>query len=311
MANFKISGLLNDVTKDFQEQLEIIREEDDRAITLDNIDGVNIEDLTIEAIKKEINPKLKEQQIEVSLIDTDLGLIPLGDTEKLEQDLERLKKLVPICEQLKCHYINFSAPIVNKDEIDECYDEVLEQIKKYALIVYKTNVTLVLQHNKCTYAKRADFELHIIDDLKCPNLKINFIPSRYLDTNELPMAAFRLLKDHVAYITASDVNQKRIGVPIGMGEAKIHEILRMAYKNDYKGYVGVKPDLEDYLNRKKLYSKLWIPGYNLVVLSSKRYQTYRKIDKKIGRGKKEEVDPKYLYIIQVRILKKIIERITK
>nr|WP_318757964.1 hypothetical protein [Staphylococcus sp. KG4-3]MDW8561513.1 hypothetical protein [Staphylococcus sp. KG4-3] len=116
LNNIAISGFSDEISSDLKHTIAKVSELGMRYISLRGIDDENIGDYTVEKIKKNVIPKLKEWNISVSSIGSPIGKIYIQDEEAFEKQLEVLKKHVL---QMYClvSILEFSVFIYLKSKI--------------------------------------------------------------------------------------------------------------------------------------------------------------------------------------------------
>lgn len=113
---------------------------------------------------------------------------------------------------------------------DEGRKSFLDTIAKVAGIAAEKGVTLALE----TGQETADLLKRTLDELKCPNLKVNFDPANMLlyDMGD-PIQAIELLAPHLRSVHLKDANRPAVHgnwgeeVPLGKGQANIAQFVKI------------------------------------------------------------------------------------
>ena len=100
-----ISGFSDEISSDFNTQLEVVSKLGMRYISLRGIDGKNIGDFTVEEVKETVLPRLQKWNIGVSSIGSPIGKVFINDEEGFEKQLKMLDRLCQISHELDCKYI--------------------------------------------------------------------------------------------------------------------------------------------------------------------------------------------------------------
>ena len=115
--NIEISGFSDEIASDFQTQLKTVNELGMSYISLRGIDDKNIGDYSVEMIKKDVIPRLKQWNIGVSSIGSPIGKIYIDDEVAFERQLVMLKSLCEISQLLNCQYIRIFSFYIPKKTI--------------------------------------------------------------------------------------------------------------------------------------------------------------------------------------------------
>src|SRR5699024_9681567 len=126
----EISGFSDEIASDFQTQLKTVNELGMSYISLRGINDKNIGDYSVEMIKKDVLPRLKQWDIGVSSIGSPIGKIYINDEDAFQKQLATLKTLCEISQLLNCQYIRiFSFYIPKEDNFDAYKDIVVSKLK--------------------------------------------------------------------------------------------------------------------------------------------------------------------------------------
>ncbi|WP_235846923.1 hypothetical protein [Neobacillus soli] len=100
-----ISGFSDEISSDFDTQLEVVAKLGMKYISLCGIDGKNIGDFTVEEIKDSVQPRLKKAGIGVSSVGSPIGKVFINDEEGFTKQKLILDTLCQISNLLDFQYI--------------------------------------------------------------------------------------------------------------------------------------------------------------------------------------------------------------
>jgi len=244
-SDLLISGFSDEISSDFDTQLEVVGKLGMRYISLRGVDGKNIGDFTLEGIKESVQPRLQRAGIGVSSIGSPIGKVFINDEEGFAKQKTMLDTLCQIANLLDCKYIRiFSFYIPKGDEADKYRDEVIGKIKEFAAIAEKYEVILLHENEKDIYGDIARRCHEILKEVCSDYFKAIFDFANFVQCGEDTQECYDLLKDEIVYIHIKDaVTTDSQNVVCGTGEGKIPEILAKAIQSGYKGFLTLEPHL--------------------------------------------------------------------
>lgn len=240
-----ISGFSDEISSDFDTQLEVVSNLGMHYISLRGIDGKNIGDFTVDEIKESVLPRLQKWDIGVSSIGSPIGKVFINDEEGFEKQKVMLETLCQISNLLDCKYIRiFSFYIPKGEDVDQYKDDVISKIKAFADIAEKHDVILLHENEKDIYGDIARRCHDILKAVASPSFKAIFDFANFVQCGEDTQECYDLLKDEIVYIHIKDaVSTDSQNVVCGTGEGKIPEILAQAIDSGYKGFLTLEPHL--------------------------------------------------------------------
>ncbi|MEH7117944.1 sugar phosphate isomerase/epimerase family protein [Neobacillus vireti] len=240
-----ISGFSDEISSDFNTQLEVVAKLGMRYISLRGIDGKNIGDFTVDEIKESVQPRLHKTGIGVSSIGSPIGKVFINDDDGFAKQKTMLNTLCQIANLLDCKYIRiFSFYIPKGEEADNYRDEVISKIKEFADIAEKYDVILLHENEKDIYGDIARRCHEILKEVGSAHFKAIFDFANFVQCGEDTQKCYDLLKDEIVYVHIKDaVTTDSQNVVCGTGEGKIPEILTQVIKNGYKGFLTLEPHL--------------------------------------------------------------------
>lgn len=240
-----ISGFSDEISSDFNKQLEVVSKLGMNYISLRGIDGKNIGDFSVDEIKDHVLPRLKNSNIGVSSIGSPIGKVFINDEEGFAKQKLMLDTLCQISNLLDCKFIRIFSFYIPKDEDPDTYkDEVISKLKEYAAIAEKYDVILVHENEKDIYGDIARRCHEILTLVGSPYFKGIFDFANFVQCGEDTEACYDLLKDEIVYIHIKDaVTTDSQNVVCGTGEGKIPELLFKFINSGYKGFLTLEPHL--------------------------------------------------------------------
>ncbi|CAM4222558.1 sugar phosphate isomerase/epimerase [Paenibacillus alkaliterrae] len=240
-----ISGFSDEISSEFDTQLEVVSKLGMRYISLRGIDGKNIGEFSVDEIKENVLPRLQKSGIGVSSIGSPIGKVFINDEDGFAKQKVMLDRLCQISNLLDCKYIRiFSFYIPKGEDADNYRDDVISKLKKYAAIAGKYDVILLHENEKDIYGDIARRCNDILKSVASPYFKAIFDFANFVQCGEDTGECYELLKDEVVYIHIKDaVSTDSQNVVCGTGEGKIPEILALAIESGYKGFLTLEPHL--------------------------------------------------------------------
>lgn len=245
LKNIEISGFSDEIASDFQTQLKTVNELGMSYISLRGINDKNIGDYSVEMIKKDVLPRLKQWDIGVSSIGSPIGKIYINDEDAFQKQLATLKTLCEISQLLNCQYIRiFSFYIPKEDNFDAYKDIVVSKLKAFARIAEQYNIILLHENEKDIFGDIARRCKLILDEVNSPNFKAIFDFANFVQCGENTQECYDLLSDDIAYIHIKDaVYKDNFNVLCGTGDGQIESILVQFFESGYQGFLTLEPHL--------------------------------------------------------------------
>jgi sugar phosphate isomerase/epimerase len=124
----------------------------------------------------------------------------------------------------------------------------LDTLAKAGDLATAAGVTLAFE----TGQETADLLRRTLDDLRCPNLKVNFDPANMLlyDMSD-PLRAVEILGPDIRSVHAKDARRPKVPgtwgeeVPLGQGEVNVREWVRTLWRVGYRGPLCVEREVGD------------------------------------------------------------------
>ncbi|MBT2700225.1 sugar phosphate isomerase/epimerase [Bacillus sp. ISL-40] len=240
-----ISGFSDEISSDFDTQLEVVSNLGMHYLSLRGIDGKNIGDYTVDEIKENVQPRLQKAGIGVSSIGSPIGKVFINDEDGFANQKIMLDTLCQISNLLNCQYIRiFSFYIPKGDNADQYREEVISKLKEYAAIAEKYNVILLHENEKDIFGDIGRRCHEILTEVGSPYFKGIFDFANFVQCGEDTQECYDLLKNEIVYIHIKDaVTSDSQNVVCGTGEGKIPELLKQFIQSGYKGFLTLEPHL--------------------------------------------------------------------
>jgi sugar phosphate isomerase/epimerase len=122
----------------------------------------------------------------------------------------------------------------------------LDTLAKVSALAREKGITIAFE----TGQETADLLRLTLNDLKCPNLKVNFDPANMLlyDKGD-PIRAVEILGPDIRSVHVKDANRTKVPgawgeeVPLGKGQANIREFIKTLKKVGYKGPLCIEREV--------------------------------------------------------------------
>ncbi|MCD7776761.1 MAG: sugar phosphate isomerase/epimerase [Firmicutes bacterium] len=219
MARFELSAFSDELSADFERQLEGMAERNIGLIEIRGVFGKNISEVS-ESEAHEIKKMLDLYGIGLSAIGSPLGKINIqGD---MAGHLELTKRITNIANILGCSKIRgFSFYGTNDDD----KDTVVEAVGKMTDITYAGGVLFCHENEKGIYGDTPEKCLllkHELGDF----LGVVFDPANFIQCGRVPYpVAYEMLAEDITYVHIKDSDAYGTVMPAGEGIGRIPEML--------------------------------------------------------------------------------------
>ncbi|MBI3822402.1 MAG: sugar phosphate isomerase/epimerase [Planctomycetes bacterium] len=128
----------------------------------------------------------------------------------------------------------------------------LDTLGKVSQLAKEKNITVAFE----TGQESADLLRRTLDDLRCPNLKINFDPANMIlyDMGD-PIRAVEILGPDIRSVHVKDANRTKVKgtwgeeVPLGQGQVNIKKFVQTLKRVGYKGPLCIEREVGDQQQR--------------------------------------------------------------
>ena len=255
---FNLSAFADEYSKDFDEQIEILRTLGIPYIELRFIDGVNVADLD-EKKAAEINHKLRANKIFVSAIGSPLGKVDI------ESDLgphwEKAERVFALAKLMGAEYVRvFSFYHRNEPYSYGLQKKVLAAMEKLLLLAEPYGVTLCHENEAGIFGESPAY-CKVILYAFGGKLRAVFDMGNFVLDGYDPLAAYEMLGSYIEYFHIKDALYAGVVVPAGKGDAKIEEILQRAAADGKNRIITLEPHLQTFAGLNRLAGKAFENPY--------------------------------------------------
>ena len=224
MAKFILSAFADEITPDFDGQLEALQKLGIPLLELRGVDGRSFTQLT-DAEVDAVGEKLRRAGVGLSALGTPIGKIAVTDDFEAHKAL--LGRIMDIGDRLGCKRLRVFSFYRGEGQSVQAYAEAVYRMLGDLLDAADARgFTLCHENEKGIYGDAAPrcAELH----RALPALKAVFDPANFIQCGQETLSAWRLLKPWVKYMHVKDCRSDGTVVPAGRGIGNLPEIL-----NDY------------------------------------------------------------------------------
>ena len=245
-----LSAFADEYADDFKAQCKALNDFGIGYIELRGVNGKNVSALTASEVK-EAKKTLDDYGIKVSSIGSPLGKIDInGD---LNGHLETAKRVYETANALGAENVRIFSFYSKETPFEKT--KIYDGLEKLVGLSDGTGLTLCHENEALIYGESPEKCLEIAEyfhgKIKCVFDMGNFV----LDGYE-PMAAYKLLFEHIEYFHIKDALYLGAIVPAGKGEAKIKEILDDYRENGRKDtFITLEPHLQTFSGLNALVGK--------------------------------------------------------
>lgn len=242
MAKIILSGFFDEHSDSFDGQLEAMKGYGVKNVEIRHVDKKNVSVLTKEEVA-EVKAKLDNYGFGVSAIGSPLGKIKLdGD---MDAHMETARRVFETANTLGAEYIRvFSFYAPDGKDITAMRSEVIDALGRMLDIAKEHGVTLCHENEAEIYGATPERCLDLLESFG-GELGCVFDMGNFVLENEEPVAAYKMLREHIRYFHIKDALYEGAIVPPGCGNAKIGEILsehKAFAKNDF--FISLEPHLQ-------------------------------------------------------------------
>ncbi len=247
-----LSAFADEYADRLEEQCEALNRFGFDYIELRGVNGKNVSLLT-ESEVKDAKKTLADHGIGVSSIGSPLGKIDIGGD--LNAHFETAKRVFETANELGTKNVRVFSFYSKDTPFDRCKSKIFDALETLVSLAEKAGVTLCHENEALIYGESPEKCLEIAGHfggaMKCVFDMGNFVLDGYD-----PLAAYRLLFDHIEYFHIKDALFAGAIVPAGKGEAKIREIL-----DDYRTrgakdtFITLEPHLQTFSGLNALVGK--------------------------------------------------------
>lgn len=238
-----LSGFADEISKDFDEQCELIEELGMRFLEFRSAWGINVLDLSPEQLQ-DARRILKRHNLKVSSIGSPIGKIFID--EDFDSHLDRARHAVAVAEFFEAPFIRiFSFFMREGVNPDDHRDEVLRRMRALALEAERGNVVMVHENEKDIYGDIPRRCADIIESVGSPNLRAAWDAANFVQVGVRPYdEGWSVIRPHLAYMQIKDaIAATGEVVTAGKGDGQMVQTIRALKADGFEGFFSLEPHL--------------------------------------------------------------------
>jgi sugar phosphate isomerase/epimerase len=243
----KLSAFADEVTEDFQAQVEFLAGEKVGYIEPRFINKKNIMDLSKGELE-EARKMVRDHGLKVSAIGSPIGKVRLD--EPFEPHLDKFKHAVDLALFFETPYIRMFSyyPPEGKD-VNDYREQVMERMAAKVEVLDGADVTMVHENEAHIYGHTAANCVDLVKTIDSPKLRLVYDPANFVwgekMTNNVEVC-WPLMKPYVVHIHIKDwkLGSTDVGSIPGEGDGQIRELLAELAAMNYEGCMTMEPHLQ-------------------------------------------------------------------
>ena len=245
----KLSGFADEISADFNEQLEGLKANGIEYIEVRGVNGKNISTLNQEEMN-EAQKLLVKHNIKVSAIGSPIGKVKI--TDDFEAHIKVFENCMLAAEIFGTKYMRMFSFYIDDNKYDEYRGEVMNRLEKLAELAAKKNILLCHENEGGIYGESPERCLDIMRRFK-GGIKFVFDPANFVVGGHSPYPeAYNNLAEYIEYMHIKDAGDDGI-VPAGAGKGCIKEILSdLILNRKFEGFLSIEPHLSVFTGLKEL-----------------------------------------------------------
>lgn len=239
---FRISCFADEISKDLDVQIQIMKELGIKYLELRTIWEKNVLQLTLAETKK-LKGILDENGLKVSSVGSPIGKVDLDFD--FEEHLLSLYKAIAIAKILETKYIRIFSFYLNGREIDACREKVIRKLSVMAGIAAQNGVVLLMENEAGIYGEASPHCQELYEAIDHPCLRGVIDPSNYVVAGEEPFESLKRVHRYIEYVHIKD-SIKGTGeiVVADTGDGQMQQVLDfLRYHEDM--FVSLEPHLAE------------------------------------------------------------------
>ena len=205
LSDCRISGFADEINKDFDIQLSVLKELGQEYVELRSADGTGVADLSLE-MASELGERMKAAGIRVSSVGSPIGKIKI--TDDFEPHFETYRHVVELAKLWGVRYIRmFSFYIPEGEDPAQYKEEVFSRMKRMVDYAVEQDVVLLHENEKEIYGDIASRCLELMEAFYGDHFKGVFDFANFVQCGQDTLEAYEMLKPYIFYIHIKDALQ--------------------------------------------------------------------------------------------------------
>ena len=217
----RLSAFSDEAGNSLQEQIAALKRNGISFMEIRNVDGVNVQKLTLEQAEA-IQAELEKNGLSVWSVGSPMGKVKLTEEfcfEEYLNDVRHLCKLANIFKTDKIRMFSFLQAYDKPEQVVAYLNRMVEVAAEYGVVLYHEN-------EKKVYGDTVERVLELMDAVK--GLKFVYDPANYLQCGEPSAKTLAALHHKTDYFHIKDVIfETGELVPAGYGDGAIEELVSM------------------------------------------------------------------------------------
>ncbi len=220
-AHFRFSAFADEITPDFDGQLEALKRLDIPLLELRGVDGKNFTLLT-DAEADEVKRKLRDAGVGLSALGSPIGKLDAdGDWDAHRKLFDRV---LDLGERLECDCVRVFSFYPGRLAPEAFAQRVFERLEELLDEADRRGFTLCHENEKDIYGDSPAREAALLRHFG-GRLRAVLDPGNFAFCRMDPAPAYPLLKDYIRYFHIKDADENGVIVPPGMGVAGLAPLL--------------------------------------------------------------------------------------
>ncbi|MCM3005856.1 sugar phosphate isomerase/epimerase family protein [Priestia koreensis] len=236
-----ITALSDEISDNFQKQLELLKKHNLCFIDLRDIENKNILEHTDKYLDY-IKAELTKNKIQVSCISTQIGkqLLPNSKNETLEI-LRQVNRAISVAQKFKAKFIRIFSFYHDGSITSE--KSIIRLLNEFNTLAIQENITLLIENEPKTYAYSIENIDNLFSKIQSDYFKLlwdtgNFSHKKSGFTKKEHLYFLNIIK--YAHIKDIDVDTKEKKLP-GNGSCEVEKFIEDLHFQNYQGYLCLEP----------------------------------------------------------------------
>ena len=237
---FKVSCFADEISPDFQVQIDLCKKLGFNYIELRSAYDTNLLDLDDDKLAF-IKSQLEKNCIKVSAIGSPIGKYYLEDD--FLPHYKKFEHALDLAHYFDCKYVRIFS-FYSKEDISTKSDEVVARLKKMVAKAEEKDIILVHENEEMIYGHPAKACLELAEKIDSKYFQLVIDPANYCLAGEAPFDySYQVTKQFVNYIHAKDYShESKSMVKVGLGDGQFDQLLPEFKNRDI--FITLEPHLD-------------------------------------------------------------------